>query len=48
MSIFSGMRNVQLAAMDTVQTKKDEWIEVEVPLDKFEATSEGSSRMPLG
>jgi len=24
-----------------VQTKKDEWIEVEVPLDKFEATSFG-------
>ncbi len=26
----------------TVQTKKDEWIEVKVPLDKFEATSFGS------
>lgn len=25
----------------TVQTKKDEWIEVEIPLDKFEATSFG-------
>ena len=25
----------------TVQTKKDEWIEVKVPLDKFEATSFG-------
>lgn len=25
----------------TVQTKKDEWIEVSVPLDKFEATSFG-------
>jgi monofunctional biosynthetic peptidoglycan transglycosylase len=25
----------------TVQTKKDEWIEVNVPLDKFEATSFG-------
>ncbi|QVL32711.1 CIA30 family protein [Telmatocola sphagniphila] len=25
----------------TVQTKKDEWIEVRVPLDKFEATSFG-------
>lgn len=25
----------------TVKTKKDEWIEVEVPLDKFEATSFG-------
>jgi hypothetical protein len=24
-----------------VQTKKDEWIEVKVPLDKFEATSFG-------
>ena len=23
----------------TVQTKKDEWIEVKFPLDKFEATS---------
>jgi len=47
MPIFSEMRNVPLAAMDTVQTKKDEWIEVEVPLDKFEATSAGSSRMPV-
>lgn len=25
----------------TVQTKKDEWIEVSIPLDKFEATSFG-------
>ena len=25
----------------TVQTKKDEWIEIELPLDKFEATSFG-------
>ena len=25
----------------TVQTKKDEWIEVKLPLDKFEATSFG-------
>ena len=25
----------------TVQTKKDEWIEVRIPLDKFEATSFG-------
>ncbi len=25
----------------TVQTKKDEWIEVKVPLDKFEANSFG-------
>ena len=25
----------------TMQTKKDEWIEVKVPLDKFEATSFG-------
>ena len=25
----------------TVQTKKDEWIEIKVPLDKFEATSFG-------
>lgn len=25
----------------TVQTKKDEWIEVKIPLDKFEATSFG-------
>ena len=25
----------------TVQTKKDEWIEIQVPLDKFEATSFG-------
>ena len=26
----------------TVQTKKDEWIEIKVPLDKFEATSFGN------
>ena len=25
----------------TIQTKKDEWIEIKVPLDKFEATSFG-------
>ena len=32
----------------TVQTKKDEWIEVNVPLDKFEATSFGRVVKDLG
>ena len=32
---------VAFAYRATVQTKKDEWIEVKVPLDKFEATSYG-------
>ena len=28
--------------LPAVQTKKDEWIEVKIPLDKFEATSFGN------
>ena len=32
----------------TVQTKKGEWIEVEVPLDKFEATSFGRPAKDAG
>ena len=32
---------IALSYRATVQTKKDEWIEVKVPLDKFEATSFG-------
>ncbi len=32
----------------TVQTKKDEWIEVKVPLDKFEATSFGRTVKTAG
>jgi NADH dehydrogenase [ubiquinone] 1 alpha subcomplex assembly factor 1 len=32
---------IAFAYRATVQTKKDEWIEVKVPLDKFEATSFG-------
>ena len=31
-----------------VQTKKDEWIEVKVPLDKFEATSFGETMRDAG
>ena len=32
---------IAFAYRAAVQTKKDEWIEVKVPLDKFEATSFG-------
>lgn len=32
----------------TVQTKKDEWIEVKVPLDEFEATSFGRALRDAG
>ena len=32
----------------TVQTKKDEWIEIQVPLDKFEATSFGRAVKDAG
>ena len=32
----------------TVQTKKDEWIEVKLPLDKFEATSFGRPMRDAG
>ena len=32
----------------TVQTKKDEWVEVKVPLDKFEATSFGRTVKDAG
>ena len=32
---------IAFSSRATVQTKKDEWIEVKVPLDKFEATSFG-------
>ncbi len=31
-----------------MRTKKDEWIEVKVPLDKFEATSFGRAVMDAG
>jgi hypothetical protein len=42
MPLFSGLRSViAFSYRATVQTKKDEWIEVKVPLDKFKATSFG-------
>jgi NADH dehydrogenase [ubiquinone] 1 alpha subcomplex assembly factor 1 len=41
LNLFLNKPPIAFSYRATVQTKKDEWIEVKVPLDKFEATSFG-------
>jgi len=41
LNLYPNRRLMAFSYRATVQTKKDEWIEVKVPLDKFEATSFG-------
>jgi len=41
LNLYPNRQRVAYSYRATVQTKKDEWIEVKVPLDKFEATSFG-------
>lgn len=41
LNLYPNRQRVAYSYRATVQTKKDDWIEVKVPLDKFEATSFG-------
>ena len=41
LNLYPNKPQVAYSYRATVQTKKDEWIEVKIPLDKFEATSFG-------
>ena len=41
LNLYPNKQRVAYSYRATVQTKKDEWIEVKVPLDTFEATSFG-------
>jgi NADH dehydrogenase [ubiquinone] 1 alpha subcomplex assembly factor 1 len=41
LNLYPNKQRVAYSYRATVQTKKDEWIEVKIPLDKFEATSFG-------
>ena len=41
LNLYHNKQRVAYSFRAAVQTKKDEWIEVKVPLDKFEATSFG-------
>lgn len=41
LNLYPNKQRVAYSYRATVQTKKDEWIEVKVPLDRFEATSFG-------
>ena len=41
MNLYLSKRRVAYSYRTTVQTRKDEWIEVKIPLDQFEATSFG-------
>lgn len=41
LNLYPNKQRVAYSYRASVQTKKDEWIEVRVPLDKFEATSFG-------
>ena len=42
LNLYPNMQRVAYSYRATVQTKKDKWIEVKIPLDKFEATSFGN------
>jgi monofunctional biosynthetic peptidoglycan transglycosylase len=42
LNLYPNRQRVAYSYRATVQTKKDEWIEVKIPLDKFEATSFGN------
>ena len=41
LNLYPNKQRVAYSYRATVQTKKDEWTEVKIPLDKFEATSFG-------
>ena len=41
LNLYPNKQRVAYSYRATVQTKKDEWIEVKIPLEKFEATSFG-------
>jgi NADH dehydrogenase [ubiquinone] 1 alpha subcomplex assembly factor 1 len=41
LNLYPNRQRTAYSYRATVQTKKDEWIEVKIPLDKFEATSFG-------
>ena len=41
LNLYVNRSRIAFSYRATVQTKKDEWIEVKVPLDTFEATSFG-------
>ena len=41
LNLYPNKQRMAYSYRATLQTKKDEWIEVKVPLDKFEATSFG-------
>ena len=41
LNLYPNRQRMAYSYRATVQTKKDEWIEVKIPLDKFEATSFG-------
>ena len=41
LNLYPNKQRMAYSYRATVQTKKDEWIEVKVPLEKFEATSFG-------
>jgi monofunctional biosynthetic peptidoglycan transglycosylase len=41
LNLYPNRQRMAYSYRATVQTKKDEWIEVKVPLEKFEATSFG-------
>ena len=42
LNLYPNKQRVAYSYRATVQTKKDEWLEVKIPLDKFEATSFGN------
>jgi len=48
LNLYPNKQRVAYSYRATVQTKKDEWIEVKIPLDKFEATSFGRAIQNAG
>jgi NADH dehydrogenase [ubiquinone] 1 alpha subcomplex assembly factor 1 len=48
LNLYPNKQRVAYSYRATVQTKKDEWIEVKLPLDNFEATSFGRSVKDAG
>jgi NADH dehydrogenase [ubiquinone] 1 alpha subcomplex assembly factor 1 len=48
MNLYVPRLRIAFSYRATVQTKKDEWIEVKLPLDKFEATSFGRVEKDAG
>ena len=48
LNLYPNKQRVAYSYRATVQTKKDEWIEVNIPLDEFEATSIGRAVKSAG